>query len=235
MIGMSTKRSQHTHRGHCQHCGRIQAVDNITQFLAKHGYIKEMGFFEGVCKGSGLRPLELERTQTDSFIIQWNEWAKTKDSTAQDYEDGKLVPLYCKTGEQMVDSRFKDILTEWDKAHPAHQQRHLSSLISELRTTAKSFRKHAESMGKLADQIHKQPLMVVEPAKKIVLEKGDLVRAYGHEVKIEKIIKYRGSMTRYEITYPNGNSVWLTSRSLELIKKKDALGDALNFLLHRGE
>lgn len=49
---------KHTHRGHCQLCDRLQAVHPITGMLAKHGYTKQWGFFQGTCPGSGHAPYE---------------------------------------------------------------------------------------------------------------------------------------------------------------------------------
>lgn len=48
----------HTHKGHCQLCDRLQAVNNKTGLLAKHGYTKRWHFFSGTCHGSDHLPYE---------------------------------------------------------------------------------------------------------------------------------------------------------------------------------
>lgn len=50
--------SVHTHKGHCQLCDRLQAVNNKTGLLAKHGYTKQWSYFSGTCPGSDHRPYE---------------------------------------------------------------------------------------------------------------------------------------------------------------------------------
>src|SRR5438270_1512480 len=50
-------RLKHTHKGHCQACGRLQAHES-TGGVAKHGYTTEGGYFHGTCMGSGHKPLE---------------------------------------------------------------------------------------------------------------------------------------------------------------------------------
>lgn len=50
--------SVHTHKGHCQLCDRLQAVNNKTGLLAKHGYTKRWSYFVGTCPGSDHKPYE---------------------------------------------------------------------------------------------------------------------------------------------------------------------------------
>lgn len=51
-------KTTHTHRGHCQICGRLQAAHNVSNTLAKHGYTVDFGFFNGVCPGAEHLPFE---------------------------------------------------------------------------------------------------------------------------------------------------------------------------------
>lgn len=51
--------TKHTHKGTCQICGSIQAVNNGTGLIAKHGYTKRWGFFSGTCRGSENLPLQV--------------------------------------------------------------------------------------------------------------------------------------------------------------------------------
>lgn len=48
----------HTHRGHCQICDRIQAVNVKTGRIAKHGYNVRWDFYSGTCPGSDHLPYE---------------------------------------------------------------------------------------------------------------------------------------------------------------------------------
>lgn len=66
---MATSKKIHTHRGTCQACGGLQAVDNNTQHVAKHGYVVAgFGFFNGVCSGAGRLPAEKDTAHTHAII-----------------------------------------------------------------------------------------------------------------------------------------------------------------------
>lgn len=60
--------SKHTHQGHCQLCDRLQAVRNGSQMLAKHGYTKRWGFFNGTCPGSDAPAYELSAARIQPAI-----------------------------------------------------------------------------------------------------------------------------------------------------------------------
>jgi len=67
-------KTTHTHRGHCQACGRVQAVDTANNLLSKHGYTVDFGYFDGVCTGSDRQPLEVDKSFTEATIIEISEW-----------------------------------------------------------------------------------------------------------------------------------------------------------------
>lgn len=102
--------SKHTHRGHCQVCGREQAVDNKTGTLAKHGYTVEHGFFEGECPGSHNLPLEHDHTMTDNII---DDLTRQADRIQKQIDDGIKMVTYryeIRDGYQRVKKMVK--LTE---------------------------------------------------------------------------------------------------------------------------
>lgn len=55
-----------THRGECQLCGRVQMLPS--GMLAKHGYTKTWGWFQGTCPGSGHLPYELSTDRIASAV-----------------------------------------------------------------------------------------------------------------------------------------------------------------------
>ena len=67
-------KTTHTHRGHCQACGRVQAVDTANNLLAKHGYTVDFGYFDGICKGSDRKPLEVDKSFSEAPIVRISEW-----------------------------------------------------------------------------------------------------------------------------------------------------------------
>ena len=76
-------KTTHTHTGTCQACGAVQAVDNDTRLIAKHGYkVVGFGFFNGTCGGSDHRPAELDTSFTHTIITSLGEWATSSDRIA---------------------------------------------------------------------------------------------------------------------------------------------------------
>ena len=67
-------KTTHTHKGHCQVCGALHAVDNSHNGLAKHGYDVSYGFFNGTCSGADSRPIQLDRTIADKTVSQLKEY-----------------------------------------------------------------------------------------------------------------------------------------------------------------
>ena len=77
----------HSHKGTCQLCGRIHAVNNKTGEIAKHGYTVDYGFFNGTCGGSGFLPLQKDREELDLQINAWERIANKQLSlTLSDIE-----------------------------------------------------------------------------------------------------------------------------------------------------
>ena len=62
--------TKHTHKGTCQACGRVQAVNNKSGMIAKHGYTVDWGYFSGICQGSDAAPLEQSTDVTLRIIKQ---------------------------------------------------------------------------------------------------------------------------------------------------------------------
>jgi hypothetical protein len=60
--------ARHTHRGTCQVCGSVQAVNNKTGMIAKHGYTVDWGMFQGECPGSNELPIEKSHKLTTQII-----------------------------------------------------------------------------------------------------------------------------------------------------------------------
>ena len=87
------KNKTHTHKGHCQVCGRIQAVDVTHNFIAKHGYTVDFGFFNGVCEGSGELPLEIDKSLTEETIVELTDYLASQSTYLEGLESGKVENL----------------------------------------------------------------------------------------------------------------------------------------------
>jgi hypothetical protein len=76
-------KTTHTNRGTCQVCGRLQAIDNATGIVAKHGYkVAGYHFFMGVCPGARYLPAEKDLTVTHRIMEQLTEQALQDDADA---------------------------------------------------------------------------------------------------------------------------------------------------------
>ena len=82
-------KTTHTHRGHCQACGRVQAVDTANNLLAKHGYTVDFGYFDGICKGSDRKPLEVDKSFSEATIVRISEWIDGQKVLLQEAIEGK--------------------------------------------------------------------------------------------------------------------------------------------------
>lgn len=85
-------KTTHTHTGTCQACGAVQAVDNQTQRIAKHGYkVAGFGMFVGTCSGSDKPPAELDLTHTRLIILNCHAWADNADRLEALWTSGALM------------------------------------------------------------------------------------------------------------------------------------------------
>lgn len=57
-----------THYGRCQFCNSLQKLPGGV--LAKHGYSVAYGFFSGVCRGSGYKPIEVSCGQVERYLAE---------------------------------------------------------------------------------------------------------------------------------------------------------------------
>lgn len=183
-------KSVHTHRGHCQACGRVQAVDNDRTLIAKHGYSVERGYFHGVCAGSDHKPLELERSLTDTHAAGCDATAQRHETHLANLHAGKAFPTnvqkyrdggmfagrpahYPHAEHDIVQGKAIPRKIPWLKASACEKQRGMADHIAETEHAAAFFRNHAKTLRELAKRVHGQPLRPAE--SKPVLEIGDLV------------------------------------------------------------
>ena len=102
--------AKHTHKGTCQVCGSVQAVNNKTGMIAKHGYTVDWGMFQGECPGSHELPIEKSQELTVCVI-----------SSIQSQLNGiKLIdlkPLKYNCGEEFAAARKNNVQYQAMKEH----------------------------------------------------------------------------------------------------------------------
>jgi hypothetical protein len=172
-------------RGHCQHCGRIQAVNEGG--LAKHGYTVEFGWFQGTCSGAHAQPLERSRVELDGLVANLRTWAGDAEDQARQLEQRETDPdgiweSYAEFGQRKRRLRPYAELTEDDK------RRCRVARVLNLRRKAEAYRDHAAVLLALAEQVHGQPLVDVKVAAAAkTIQVGDRVKVCGQEVVVTRI------------------------------------------------
>lgn len=89
----------HTHRGHCQRCTMVQAIDPSTGNIAKHGYTVPNGYFNGTCIGADLPTLHTSREHADGWIAAARADAKAHRKIVSQLSSGKSHPVVVWQGE----------------------------------------------------------------------------------------------------------------------------------------
>lgn len=148
------------YRGHCQRCGRQQAVKQGT--MAHHGYTVRNGWFSGVCSGNQFEPVERSRKTLDATVAAILKSTAELRADADRIEAGQLPEklLYSPTFRaEAVWTPVADI--------PAHSVRELVNLhIFRLRRRAEIGEQTAAYLTAIADTFHGKDLIEVRPEDK---------------------------------------------------------------------
>lgn len=162
-------------RGHCQICGRIQAVTSIN--VAKHGYtVKDRGnwgWFSGTCSGSGLSPIEQRRGHLDANCDSHERTGLQYERQAADLKSGAVVPdsITIKSYRRDV----PDTVIPWADAEPWQQADELKSRIYKFESMARAHASYVKTMRKLADEHHGKPLQEFDkPAAPAPIYNGEI-------------------------------------------------------------
>ncbi len=190
--------SRHTHRGHCQACGRQQAVSIGVGTLAKHGYaVAGFGYFHGTCGGSDRKPLEVERTYCDSVVASLRSYAAAMLLRAEELESGRVFPEQAKSGKRIEAEvpttyppfkrrTWTDEVVPFLEAPEWHREAAVRGAVSHHQSEARFATTHADDLLKLAEGVHGQPLIALKPAP-AEIKVGDTVRVCGQVVVVTKI------------------------------------------------
>jgi hypothetical protein len=159
-------------RGHCQCCGRQQAVRHG---IAAHGYTVANGWFQGVCQGHRYAPLEKNRAMTDRMVAEVLEQAAALRIKAEETLAGKHDPVEYNTYRmKFVDGKRVPVMALFADATEYQQQDVRTKLAWALDCRAKAGEDFANMMSKLADKVHGTELaVVVKPVAAERIQAGD--------------------------------------------------------------
>lgn len=178
-----------THNGTCQACGRVQAVNNKTGRLAKHGYTVDYGYFSGTCSGSDKAPLEVATYHNIATVAAIREWADEQDSKSHGKISKVFIsvpnPDYTWGGKRRIDvavNREEFVSRKMEKyTHTDDQEKldrlagyasddfdsKVESVRESLRRNATFARKDAELLDALRDKTFGNDLIAREVEKQI--------------------------------------------------------------------
>tara|TARA_R110000751_G_scaffold129601_1_gene231618 strand:+ start:191 stop:805 length:615 start_codon:yes stop_codon:yes gene_type:complete len=161
----------HSHKGTCQLCGRIHAVNNKTGEIAKHGYTVDYGFFNGTCGGSGFLPLQKDREELDLQINAWERIANKQLSLT--LSDIELVSVsvrqnYAWKTVLMTESEY--VQAHLAQRHAPNFERAAQIQLVNLHSRAKGLLDHSADMKALADKTLGTDLYPVKKDTKQVKE-----------------------------------------------------------------
>lgn len=178
-------------RGHCQCCGRQQAV--IRGLMSKHGYeVKERGnygWFQGICQGERFKPIEVDRAQADAIVKAVREECASLRVRAEALRSGEVKPAKAKSGKKVEQAgvprwKWEDEMVPFSEA-PAHYQREaVESAAWNAQRRSEIGGSFANGLEKLADEYHGKPLLEVkaeagpapiEPGERRVAQRGVLI------------------------------------------------------------
>jgi hypothetical protein len=188
-----TKRT-HTHRGTCQACGAAQAVDNTTGLVAKHGYhVAGFGFFNGVCRGAGHKPAEVEVFLTYRIIESCLEWAVEADRLADLWSNGTLmVHMHERTNYRSTTNRYgarttHNIMMFGCTDHAIDYQRGVE--VRHQQMQAERARSHADSLKRHVLPRLGMPLYPADVKVVLQFQAGQVVKGYdGAMVKLTSAV-----------------------------------------------
>lgn len=144
-------------RGHCQACGRVQAVPGR---LAKHGYKVKHGWFQGTCPGSDEQPMETDRSVTDRYITEMRRDALACRTTAAKLTNGETHPRQVKTNR--FDPKTRECVTvSWEEASPYQRKDAIDLAVMQQNQRADLAERCATELESLASRIHGRELETV--------------------------------------------------------------------------
>ena len=199
-------------RGHCQLCGRQQAVRGG---MSAHGYTVANGWFQGVCHGHHHAPLEKRRTETDTMIAEVLAQAHALRIKAQETTEGKHDPVeYAGHRFQLVNGKRVPVMEQFADAQDYKKEEIRKHMAYVMNYRAKDGEDFAKYMSALADKVHGTELLIV--AKPVPAERIQAGEQRTNAKGTVLTAKYQdGQRLHYTITREDGKVLtsWMSPRS----------------------
>jgi len=199
-------------RGHCQCCGKQQAVLS-TGRMSKHGYTVDHGWFNGICQGEKYAPMEKDRSVTDKIVSDIRAEVATMEQKAVDIAIGKITPKICGTGrynremnerKHMVSVEITVPFAEGDEYHQARAVKQAIYQIESRIRLGKGFSNELEATANLCHL--KEFLEVAKKAPAPYIQPGEK-RRHGPDTRILTAKYQDGPRVYYTYEGVNGKIV----------------------------
>lgn len=159
--------------GHCQCCGRQQAVQG--GLMSKHGYTVEHGWFQGVCSGNRYKPMEHDRSETDSIVEDIRKEIPVLLEKAAAVEAGLVFPKsITRRSYDFTTRKSLSVEVAYEEATVREQQDACKSLAWDLKRRAAMGESFANQLEAIANKVHGQALQEVEKKVKQIINVGDV-------------------------------------------------------------
>lgn len=143
-------------RGHCQRCGREQAVKNGT--MAHHGYTVRDGWFQGVCSGRSFQPVEFSRATLDKTVEAVRAQCVELRAQAEALTDQANWPETITIYDRTIRQDKKVPLASFSELK---QREHINNLKLQLKNRAYMGDNHCDKLLATADKFHGRPLIEI--------------------------------------------------------------------------
>ena len=155
---------KHTHRGHCQACGGVQAI--TPRGVAKHGYkVKGFHFFNGVCQGSDREPLQYAKDLSEDIVKEMKRHESVNMQIAYQFRTLQSYPEKVGSGRYKTTAYIRhqvEIMIPWDQSDEHQQRAGRIKVVNMLETEASHAKFHANMIQRLIDTIHGTELIPTE-------------------------------------------------------------------------
>ncbi len=194
---------KHTHRGTCQACGAVQAVDNSTRLMAKHGYTVDWGFFSGVCSGAGEQPMEESTVFADATIKRLMESHIPSIQKSID----QLIAGEIEPPEWYKYVNFRSMPARRDELTDGQRAKQVGEAIVKARRALNGTIDHIARLRSLKESRFGQDLYAVKREERKVLAAGSKVRIGGKSGWVGTVREVKYMIARGCGPYLNGQNI----------------------------
>lgn len=146
-------------RGHCQHCGRLQAV-LASGRMSKHGYEVKHHWFVGICEGNRAQPIERDRSVADLIVVAVREECLRLDGRRAALLARQWHPDTVRTNRWDPKAR-EHVSVPWDDGTVAQRNDQVERTAWSLQNRANIGRSFALTLESLCATHYGQPLLEV--------------------------------------------------------------------------